>query len=127
MTNQDQVNFFKEIFNHAYAAGVSAADAAQVDTMRVIETDVLGRTLPGAVPSAPFEPCGFAWVNIKGTTAFARWVKKEGYFRKAYGPGLQYWVSYGEQSMGRKEAFAEAFAKILRDNGIEASTGSRMD
>jgi hypothetical protein len=124
---QEQIDSFNSIFASAYVAGRAAADAAVVDTMRVIESDILGRPLPGAQPSAPFEPCGFAWVIIPGTSAFARWAKKQGYFRKAYGPGMQYWVSYGEQSMGRKEAFAEAFAKVLRDNGIEARTGSRMD
>lgn len=41
--------------------------------------------------------------------------------------GLQYWVSQGGQSMQRKEAFARAFASVLKANGIDAFADSRMD
>ena len=41
--------------------------------------------------------------------------------------GLSVWVSEGGQSMERKEAYARAYADVLRAAGIEAYAGSRMD
>jgi hypothetical protein len=39
----------------------------------------------------------------------------------------QIWVRGYGQSMQRKAVYAEAFATVLRENGISASAGSRMD
>ncbi len=72
--------------------------------------------------------CGFAWVTIRpGTSSFARWVSKTGRGRKGYYGGIQIWVSGFGQSMTRKEAYADAFAAVLREAGVSASAGSRMD
>lgn len=72
--------------------------------------------------------CGFAWVKFKGNTSFGRGMKKLGLARPAYPTGLSVWVSEFDQSMQRKEAYARAYAAVLRDAGItDASAGSRMD
>lgn len=117
------------IWNAAIAAGTAAGDALVPVPMTVVEGDALsGQPLPNAkryyVPSGV---CGFAWVSFKGNTGFGRWAKRHGYARKAYGGGLQYWVSQYGQSMEKKEAFAHAMAESLRANGISAYAGSRMD
>ena len=71
--------------------------------------------------------CGFAWINFKGNTAFGRWAKKAGVARPAYGGGLQVWVREFGQSVDRKSAYAGAYAQVLKDAGIDAYAGSRLD
>ena len=63
----------------------------------------------------------------KGNTAFGRWAKKMGVAKKAYGGGLQIWISDFNQSMERKYAYARAFAASLEAHGIDAFADSRMD
>jgi len=63
--------------------------------------------------------CGFAWVDLYGV--FAKW------YAAYSGNGSKVWVSYGGQSMSRKEDYAEAFAAVLKEAGQVAYAGSRMD
>ena len=74
--------------------------------------------------------CGFAWVTVreKGSTKLGRALKAVG-FRKEYGGGLSLWNPGGSfsQSMDLKEAGAEAYAKVLREFGIDALACSRPD
>jgi len=71
--------------------------------------------------------CGFAWVKVGGNTGFGRWLMKSGNGSKGYPSGVVYWVAMFGQSMQRKEAFAHAFAQVLKENGIKAYAESRMD
>ena len=72
--------------------------------------------------------CGFAWVTVRpANSAFSRWMKENKGCHLAYGGGMQYWISMFNQSMQRKEAYADAFADVLRQFGIKAYSGSRMD
>ena len=71
--------------------------------------------------------CGFAWVAFAGNTAWGRWAKKAGIARSHYPSGLCVWVSEFGQSVDRKEAYAAAYAQTLRNAGIEAHAGSRLD
>ena len=71
--------------------------------------------------------CGFAWISFKGNTAFGRALKKAGLARSHYPSGLCVWVGDYNQSMQKKEVYADAFARVLRDNGVDAYAGSRMD
>jgi hypothetical protein len=71
--------------------------------------------------------CGFAWISFKGTGPWAAWAKKNAGASKGYPKGLMIWISDYNQSMARKEAFADAAAEVLRANGIEAYAQSRMD
>jgi hypothetical protein len=77
----------------------------------------------------PDGPCGFAWVNIKpGNCAFAKYLKDKGLARKdSYYGGVSLWVSYFNQSMAKKEAYAYAFAKVVSEAGIKCYANSRMD
>jgi hypothetical protein len=74
--------------------------------------------------------CGFAWVKVseKASTKLGRALKTVG-FRKSYNGGLDLWNPGGSftQSMDIKEAGAEAYAKVLRDFGINAYACSRAD
>lgn len=72
--------------------------------------------------------CGFAWVLIKpGSCSLARWLQQQGLGHKYYYGGWAVWVDEYGQSMGRKEVHASAVARWLRERGIDASMGSRMD
>jgi hypothetical protein len=74
--------------------------------------------------------CGFAWVVVreKGSTKVGRALKSVG-FKPAYGGGLSLWNPGGSftQSMDIKETGAEAYAKVLREHGLDAYMSSRAD
>lgn len=88
------------------------------------------------------DACGFAWVKvIPARGPFVTWLKKKiaeagddrrqvhQYGSKAYEGGWQFWApgSYNGQSISVKEVGAIAFAKTLKDYGIDAYMGSRLD
>lgn len=127
-----KVSEFQKWFSEAHEAGMAAGNAS-VPTPMVVGS-----------PSTPFgndiDPkkptyfvadgvCGFAWVNVKpGTSSFAKWMVKSDKARKdAYYGGVTVWVGYFGQSMTRKEAYASAFANVLRKYGVTAYANSRMD
>jgi hypothetical protein len=121
---------FQELYNRAHAAGMAAGTQTQPVGMMVVQrANPLDDTSPvkqaWAVPEGV---CGFAWITIRpATSKFARWLKKTNKGRTAYGGGLQIWVGQFNQSMQRKEDYAAAFAKVLREAGVNAWSGSRMD
>lgn len=75
--------------------------------------------------------CGFAWVDVKerSNSKLGKALQAAG-FRKSYQSGyLQLWdpAQHRGQSMDCKEVGAQAYAQVLRDNGIDAHMGSRAD
>lgn len=74
--------------------------------------------------------CGFAWIVLRpANSKFANYCKNSYALQthKNYGGGLAIWIGDYGQSMTMKEAYASAFAKVLRDAGINAYAQSRMD
>ena len=72
--------------------------------------------------------CGFAGVVIKPARGkFVSYLKSIGIGNKHYYGG--YYVSVREfgQSLARKEAYAEAYAKVLGEEGMRCYVDSRMD
>jgi len=112
---------FKDIVDKAYQAGIEAGKSAMPIPMYVIDQGIpIDRIDDGA--------CGFAWVTVRpANSSFAIWAKKQGIMRPMYGGGVTYWVSSFGQSVDRKAAFAGAYAKVLRENGIQATAGDRLD
>lgn len=115
---------FAEWWREAHAAGVAAGNAVTPTPMIVRDT----------VRGITYEPiadgvCGFAWVVLHpATSSFARWAAKVHQCRKEYGGGLcLVRVHQFNQSMTRKEAYAQAFAKVLQSHGLQAYSHSRMD
>lgn len=122
------------LLNLADAAGQAAALAC---TPRPMVVQGYGAVEGGA--------CGFAWVSMPGNTALGRAIMKEARreakqrfdslgdpsymgWSKGYPKGLSMWVSGYGQSMARKEAYARAYAEVLRNAGHErVYAGSRMD
>lgn len=112
---------FQALYEKAWQAGQVAASAAAVQPMVVSNGKGNSWYVPDGV-------CGFAWVQIRpATSAFARWLKAKGLGRTAYGGGLQIWISAYNQSMQRKEAHAQAMAKVFSEAGYRAYADSRMD
>lgn len=66
-------------------------------------------------------------MTVKGNTSFGRWAKQNDLARPDYPSGLAISCHDFNQSIARKEAYAEAFAKVLRENGISAYAHSRLD
>jgi hypothetical protein len=85
--------------------------------------------------------CGFAWVTVRPARGpFVTWCKKQikategrreqrAFGDRACDGGWQFWApgEYNGQSMDLKEAGAVAFAKVLRNYGLDASVGTRAD
>ena len=111
---------YQEIIDKAYKAGIEAGKNARPIPMYVIDQGIpIDRIDDGA--------CGFAWIAFPGNTSFGKWAKKQGLARSHYPSGLCIWDSEFGQSVDRKDAFAGAYAKVLKDNGIDAYSGSRLD
>lgn len=113
---------YNSIWNEAYQAGIDAGNNAIPTPMTVVGG-------PGERYFVSEGCCGFAWIVVNpGTNPFARWARQNKQARAEYGGGTcVYWVGEFNQSMTRKEAFAEAFANVLNKYGIPASSRSRMD
>jgi hypothetical protein len=127
------------IFNLAVEAGEQAARAT-VPLPMVVEQHVNMTDDNSPVAKQWYVPsgvCGFASISLKcnnpANRRFINDLKKVGYvgehrdWQKRYNGGYYYWVSIGGQSLEIKEAFAYAFNKVLRDNGVTAYVSSRMD
>lgn len=116
---------FASLYERAYAAGQAAGEAAIPQPMVVASVN------GGDVDHAWFVgegACGFAWVTITpGGCSFARWLVKNKRGSKAYGGGVQIWISAHGQSVARKEAHAQAMAGVLAQAGIRAYSDSRLD
>lgn len=122
---------FQTLFNMADAAGNEAAKAC-IPTPMVVQQHESPLDDNSPVKQSwyvPQGPCGFAWVNIKpGTCQFAKWMKAAGHASKAYEGGVSMWVHKFGQSVELKEAYAQAFAQVLRCHGVtRAYAGSRLD
>lgn len=118
------------IYKEAYAAGLKAGKEVGVPKFVVgTPTTPLGNDIDFKQKTYILEGlCGFAWINISPARgAFVTYLKSIKVGGKAYYGGYEIWVREFGQSVDRKEAFAGAFAEVLRSYGIPASAGSRLD
>lgn len=120
---------FDAIIKEAEAAGLKAGSAFVPTPMIVGQAVDLfsNKMVPGTEEFVSDGVCGFAWVHFKGNTAFGRYMKKIGKADNDYPTGLSVWVHQFGQSMQKKEAYARAYAEVLRKYGIEAYANSRLD
>ena len=132
MTTAKQVreSKFQAIWDEADKAGKASAEKA-IPTPMIVGTPTtpLGSDIDYTKKTyfVAGGVCGFAEINFAGNTSFGRWAKNAGLASKNYYGGLYVWVSDYGQSMEIKQAYARAFAQVLRDNGIDATSSSRMD
>lgn len=121
---KQRAEIFRQVFDEANRAGFAAGEAVTPSVMGV-RNEMTGQTWIDREG-----PCGFAWVRVRpGTSAFAKWLVKNGRARRAHAGGVDIWISAHEQSMERKSAHAVKMAEMLRAKlGIDGiSAGSRMD
>lgn len=116
-----------EIFQKAHEAGMAAGQAARVAPMVIAEAYVTGGFIPGGRQYVvEGGPCGFAWITMPARGPHVKAAKQFG-ARKGYPTGLKISVGAFGQSMMRKEEYAHAFAKVLREAGVKAYPESRLD
>ncbi len=119
-----------DLFARANAVGHRAATAA-APTPMVVERHA--NPLDDASPvlqrwHVPEGPCGFAWVTLRpGTSRAARYARAHHGARPGYRGGVQVWVGGYGQSVERKDAYAAAFAEVLRAADVRAYSESRLD
>jgi len=130
MGMKQNIKNWQTIYNEAHAAGMAAGQSC-IPMPMVVEQRA--NPFDDSSPVVKrYEPvmdgvCGFAWVSMKGNTAFAKWAKENKLTSPEYPTGVCFWVGAFNQSMTRKEAYAYAFASVLNKHGITAYAGSRMD
>lgn len=119
------------IYKEAYEAGLKAGKEAIPTPMIVGQpTTPLGNDVDFTKKTyfVSEGACGFAWVTISPARgAFVNYLKSIDAGSKGYYGGYQIWVREFGQSITRKEAFAGAFAQVLRNYGISAYCESRLD
>jgi hypothetical protein len=128
---RDEVDEIVRDVIEALEAGLIAGNNAIPEPMTVIDDQ---RKISYYVSEGP---CGFAWVEFKGNTKFARTVKKlfEGKERNglvmygnAYPTGKHLWITAFGQSYDRKSAMAGKIAQVLRERGYsDVYAGGRLD
>jgi hypothetical protein len=124
---------FREIYDACDVAGSANVECFTPTAMVVQQHEnMMDDNSPVAKEwVVPDGPCGFAWINIKpATNAFCRWLKEEGIGRQdSYYGGCTIWVSNYNQSMQKKEQYANGFVKKLRElmPNLKAYSMSRMD
>lgn len=114
-------NVFPSVFIRAQEMGRIAHAAAAPTPMTVTDGRQSWYVADGA--------CGFAWVKVYGVklnTKLGKVMAAHG-FKKSYSGGIDFWISTPDQSVARKEAYARAFADVLRENGLDAYMDSRLD
>lgn len=118
---------FAEASELGYAAGRGAEPTPMIVTKRASPLD--DNSPVEKQWYVPEGACGFAWVNVHpGNCSFAKWLVKHGHARKAYGGGVQIWISAHNQSVERKELHAHAMARHLKEKlGVNCYAGSRLD
>jgi hypothetical protein len=121
---------FESLYNKAHAAGMLAA-GNHIPTPMIVQQHENMMNDNSPVVKNYFcsgGVCGFAEIIIKpATCAFVRYLKSRKIGRNYYYGGWSIWVYEFGQSMELKEKYADAFAKVLKEYGINASSMSRMD
>jgi len=141
-----------QIIHEAKLAGEIAARNFKPTPMVVGQAVGLfgNQIVPGTEEVVPEGVCGFAWVNIyrKSSETNRQFIKElkeagmvdENKDSRSHNPNhiftkisymgpvhYNFWCPLMTQGMGRKEAYCNAFAEVLRKYGISVSVGSRMD
>ena len=121
----------RELYEKAHEAGMKAGNEVGVRPMIVgSPTTAFGSDIDYSKKTYVVESgvCGFAGVVIKPARGkFVAFLKENDYGNKHYYGGYRMGCLLFGQSLTRKEAYCEAFAKVLGEEGIRCYVDSRMD
>jgi hypothetical protein len=119
------------LFESAHEAGLKAGREVGVTPMVVgSPTELFGNEIDWDKSTYHVSDgvCGFAGVIIKPARGkFVSLLKKMGRGWKHYYGGFYMTCREFNQSLTRKEAYCEAFARVLGEAGLRAYVDSRMD
>ena len=121
----------EKLLEKAHLMGMDAGRRVGVTPMIVgTPTETFGSEIDHSKPTYFVEGgvCGFAGVVIKPARGkFVSYLKRLDKGYKHYYGGYYVPVREFGQSLTRKEAYAEAFAKVLSEEGMRCYVDSRMD
>tara|TARA_R100001082_G_C4366112_1_gene162018 strand:- start:217 stop:564 length:348 start_codon:yes stop_codon:yes gene_type:complete len=112
----------EELYNKAHAAGMEALTNATPEPMLIVDS----RNKEHIVVKSGV--CGFAYVHIHPARGkFVNFLKKRKIGYRSHEGGYSVPCHQGNQSMELKQAYSQAFAKVLKEQGLTVYTSSRMD
>lgn len=107
---------WQAIFDRAVQAGQEAAAECVPTPMKISGGELI---MEGE--------CGGAYVIVPDARkGFARWLKTNGHGVRHYHGGVSVYAETESQSVDRAKAYAEAFAKVLRRNGVECRVSTYL-
>ena len=121
----------EKVLERAHLMGRDAGRSVGVNPMVVgTPTELMGNEIDYSKKTYVVEGgvCGFAGVVIKPARGkFVSYLKSIGMGNKHYYGGWYVSVREFGQSLTRKEAYAEAFADVLKEVGMKVYVDSMMD
>ena len=121
----------EKLLERAHLMGMDAGRSVGVTPMLVgTPTELMGNDIDYSKPTYVVNDgvCGFAGVVIKPARGkFVSYLKSIGMGYKHYYGGWYVSVREFNQSLTRKEAYANAYAKVLSEAGFKCYVDSRMD
>ena len=121
----------EKVLERAHLMGMDAGRRVGVTPMVVgTPTELMGNEIDYSKKTYVVEGgvCGFAGVVIKPARGkFVSYLKSIGKGNKHYYGGWYVSVREFGQSLARKEAYADAFADVLKEVGMRVYVDSRMD
>jgi len=121
----------EKVLERAHLMGMDAGRRVGVNPMIVgTPTELMGNEIDYSKKTYVVEGgvCGFAGVVIKPARGkFVSYLKSIGMGNKHYYGGWYVSVREFGQSLARKEAYADAFADVLKEVGMRVYVDSRMD
>jgi hypothetical protein len=112
---------WRKVYDAAHGAGLEAA-ANWIPTPMFVSTE-FGESVSYVESEGE---CGNAWVSLSGRSSFARWLRKQGLSSPGYPSGAWIFSKTSSQSVELALRYCEAFATILRAQGIECKVNSRL-
>jgi hypothetical protein len=110
----------EQIYSEAHNAGMVALNKCVPRPMVVNAVDKSYYVEDGL--------CGFAYIIIRPARGqLISWLKKNNIGRKHYNGGYSIFVGEGDQSVAKKEAYAKAFAEVLKKYDINCHVETRLD
>lgn len=111
-------NFFEILYDFAHREAKKAAE-------KVIPAPMF---IEGYIEPIMEGNCGYASIVFKDARKkFVRWLKHKNIGLEGYKGGWTIFTETHSQSYEKAKAYAETFAKILRQNGVECDVSARLD